>query len=175
MKKRRARRAPLHEALAKLDTLGARVAPARRAAFISALRHAVRLYYTLSPPSEWARLIRDYHRRGHGYARVVRGEEIAKSGGRNRRKLLLILQASRGHPGREAERVLVAFLATAWTMAGGVVARGWNDQPSEFEHLVGDVLANLLIDDQISAQNLVRLHCETRPKRLPHSALIKLR
>ena len=77
----------------------------------------------------------------------------------------------RGRQKNTSEVILVSFLAAAFAKATeSPASSSWStdthsgDGLSSFERLVEDVFVALLIDDQYSVRNLVRLHIEERDR-----------
>jgi len=145
---------------------------------------AVKRYFDTPAPSELASSIRMAHRApaktlsrtvsdyappgSTKQARLTRGYQITHTAGRVRRDVLLVGQVGKGFPGREPELVLIASLASAWVAGGlrvtvGGPANGAYRQ-SLFEKLIDDVFVAMLIDDKVSARNLVRTHIARRDR-----------
>jgi hypothetical protein len=72
----------------------------------------------------------------------------------------IVQPVPRGRPGTNREEVLVSLLAAAFVSATDIVPiRNWsNEQESPFVKLVDDVLGILEIENDYSAENLVRRH-----------------
>jgi hypothetical protein len=75
----------------------------------------------------------------------------------------------RGRQNNTPELILVSYLAAAFVKATTAkTTRSWSidekldGDSSSFEHFVEDVFVALLIDDQFSVENLVRIHIERR-------------
>jgi hypothetical protein len=72
----------------------------------------------------------------------------------------IVQPVPRGRPGTNREEILVSLLAAAFVSATDIVPiRNWsNEQESPFVKLVDDVLGILEIENDYSAENLVRRH-----------------